>query len=204
MPIAFACSAFSGNSVTMIARITAEATAPPIPWTKRPAISIPWLVEAAAEDRGGGEQDEPGEEDFLAPDEIAHPPGEQQEAAEGDQVGVDHPREVALGEVQVALNRGQRDVHDRRVEHHHQLAEAQHPERDPAAALAARCLGGGGVAGFELICGGAHDVWLPFSSWRGHTIAWIILVIGMIYIKFIIVAKMTTNAEWCKITRDGC
>jgi hypothetical protein len=47
-------------------------------------------------------------------------------------------------------------------------------------------------------------VWLPFSLWRGHTIAWIILVIGIIYIKFIIVAKMTTNAKWCKITRDGC
>jgi len=40
--------------------------------------------------------------------------------------------------VQVVLNRGQRDVHDRRVQHHHQLAEAQHRKRDPAAALALR------------------------------------------------------------------
>ena len=41
-PIAFACSRGSGNMVTIMPRITAEATAPPAPWTKRAAISIPW------------------------------------------------------------------------------------------------------------------------------------------------------------------
>jgi hypothetical protein len=105
------------------------------PLDEAPGDQHPLVGGQTAEDRGGREQDEPREEDFLAPNEITHPAGEQQKAAEGDQVGVDHPSEVALGEVQVALDRGQRDVHDRRVEHHHQLAEAQHRERDPAAAL---------------------------------------------------------------------
>ncbi len=169
-------------------------------------------VRDAAEHRGGSEQDQPGEEDFLAADQIAHPSSEQQEAAEGDQIRVDHPREVALGEVQVVLDRGQRDVDDRRVEHHHQLAEAQHSQCDPAAALAAPCglrrARAGRIepicGGAELICGGAHDDVAPFGLWRGHTIARIILVVGMVYIKFIIVAKVTTDAKWCKITLHGC
>ena len=41
MPIALACSALAGNSVTMIARITLEATAPPTPCSRRATISIP-------------------------------------------------------------------------------------------------------------------------------------------------------------------
>ena len=45
-PIARACSEPPGNSVTMIARITLEATAPPTPCKKRAAISIVWLVAA--------------------------------------------------------------------------------------------------------------------------------------------------------------
>ena len=46
-PIAFAWCAGSGNIVTIIPRITAEASAPPMPWTKRAPISISWLWEAA-------------------------------------------------------------------------------------------------------------------------------------------------------------
>jgi hypothetical protein len=42
-PSALARSAGAGNSVTMIAMITEEATAPPMPWTKRAEISSPWL-----------------------------------------------------------------------------------------------------------------------------------------------------------------
>jgi hypothetical protein len=41
MPIAFAISRGCGNIVTIIPRITAELIAPPMPWTKRAAISTP-------------------------------------------------------------------------------------------------------------------------------------------------------------------
>jgi hypothetical protein len=37
--------------------------------------------------------------------------------------------------VQVALDRGQRDVHDRVVEHDHEQREAHRAERPPAAVL---------------------------------------------------------------------
>jgi hypothetical protein len=42
-PIALACSRGSGNIVTIMPRITAEVIAPPMPCTKRAAISADWL-----------------------------------------------------------------------------------------------------------------------------------------------------------------
>ena len=45
-PKALACSSGFGKSVTIMARMTAELTAPPTPWTKRAAISIGWLKES--------------------------------------------------------------------------------------------------------------------------------------------------------------
>jgi hypothetical protein len=85
--------------------------------------------------RGEREQHEAAEKDALAPDQVAEPAREQQEAAERDHVRVDDPGQVRLREVQVALDRRQRDVHNRRVEDHHQLAQADDRERYPAAPI---------------------------------------------------------------------
>ena len=63
------------------------------------------------------------------------PAGQEQQAAEGDEERVDDPGQVALAEVEVLLDRGQRDVHDRDVEHDHQLRQADDGERGPAAAI---------------------------------------------------------------------
>ena len=60
------------------------------------------------------------------------PAAEQQQAAERQRVGGDDPLAVVVGEAEVGLRRRQRDVHDRRVEHDHQLGEAEHGE-DPAS-----------------------------------------------------------------------
>ena len=43
---------------------------------------------------------------------------------------------VALAEVEVLLDRGQGNVHDRDVEHDHQLRQADHGQRGPAAPMA--------------------------------------------------------------------
>ena len=94
----------------------------------------------AAQDRRGREQDQSGEEDALAPDEVAEPAGEQEQPAERDQVRVHDPREARLREAEVALDRRQRDVHDRLVEDDHEEARAQDDQRDPAVAVA---VGGG-------------------------------------------------------------
>jgi hypothetical protein len=100
-----------------------------------------------AEQRGADEHGEPDQEDAPLPDQVAEAAGEQEEAAERDQVGVDHPGEVALREAEIVLDRRQRDVHDRRVEDDHQHPEAEHVQRQPASAV----FGWGGLVGTHLI-----------------------------------------------------
>ena len=146
-PIALACSRGSGNIVTIMPRITAEVSAPPTPCTKRAPISAPWLGRDRAHDGGGREDGEAGEEDAALADQVAEAARQQQQSTEGDQVGVDDPGEVALAEAEVVLDRGQRDVHDRGIQHDHQHAHAQHHEGDPARAVCGRLLLGGGDGG---------------------------------------------------------
>ena len=67
-----------------------------------------------AEQRGGGEDRQPDEEDAALAEQVAEPAGEQQQAAEGDQVGVDDPGQARLREAEVVLDRGQGDVDDGR------------------------------------------------------------------------------------------
>ena len=69
----------------------------------------------------------------LAAEEVAEAAAEQQQAAERERVGGDDPLAGVVGEAEVVLRDGQRDVHDRRVEHDHQLGDAEQRE-DPASA----------------------------------------------------------------------
>ena len=69
------------------------------------------------------------------PEEVAQPPTEQEEAAEGEQVGVDDPRERLLREPEVLSDRRQRDTDDRDIEHDHQVAQAEDEECEPAGAV---------------------------------------------------------------------
>ena len=121
--------------MTIIPSTTAEVSAPPAPWTKRAPISTPWLWASAHSTDARGEDGEADQEDPPLADQVAEAPGQQQQAAERDQVGVDHPGEVALREAEVVLDRGQRDVHDRRVDHDHQHGGAEHIQRHPAVAI---------------------------------------------------------------------
>jgi hypothetical protein len=89
----------------------------------------------ATEERRDRERDESGEKHALAADEVADAAGQEQQAAEADEEGVDDPGQVALAEVKVLLDRGQRDVHDRDVEHDHELRQADDGERGPPAAV---------------------------------------------------------------------
>ena len=92
-------------------------------------------VGQAAGERGEREQRDAEQEQPAVAVEVAEPAAEQQEAAEGQHVGVDHPDQRGLGEAEVGPDRRQRDVHDRRVEHDHQVAEAQHDQGQPALPL---------------------------------------------------------------------
>jgi hypothetical protein len=101
--------------------------------------------------------------------------------------------------VQFTLDRGQGNVHDRRVEDHHQLAEAEHAKRDPAAplALALGLLAGASLEGSQLLgCGGggAHQLLLPGCAVE-NTIAGIIIGAEMI------VRVMRIATTWYNLAR---
>jgi hypothetical protein len=113
----------------------------------------------AAKRRGDRENEQPEQENAPASQEVAEPSGEQQQASEHDEEGVDHPRQVALGEMQVALDRRQGDIHDCHIEHDHQLREADNRETHPAAAFDGRSERGG--------CGHLDPNWLRRIRGRG-------------------------------------
>ena len=65
--------------------------------------------------------------------EVAEAAAQEEEAAAGEQVGVDDPDQRRLAEAEVGADRRQRDVDDRHVEHDHEDAEADDAEGEPAA-----------------------------------------------------------------------
>jgi hypothetical protein len=89
----------------------------------------------AADQGGEREERQADEEHPLAAEDVAGTPAEQQEAAEGDCVGSDHPLQAGLREVQATPDRRQRDVDDRDVEHRHEERDADECERLPAARI---------------------------------------------------------------------
>ena len=64
----------------------------------------------------------PDGEHALAAAVVGDPAAEEQQTAERQRVGRDHPLTVGDRDVQGVLRRGQCDRHDGRVQHHHQLA----------------------------------------------------------------------------------
>ena len=96
-------------------------------------------VGEAANERGEREQRQADQEDPFAPEQVGHPPAEQEEAAERDRVGGDHPLHRLLLDVEVDLDRRDRDVDDRDVEDGHEERGAHDCEGQPAAV---GCLGG--------------------------------------------------------------
>ena len=57
---------------------------------------MPWLSARPQTSEATREDASPAEEDAAAADQVAEPAGEQQQAAEGDQVGVDDPGEARV------------------------------------------------------------------------------------------------------------
>ena len=89
-------------------------------------------LRGAADGRRAGEAQQPGDERPFAAEQVGDAPAEQQQAAEREGVGGDHPLAVVVGEVELLLGRWERDVHDRHVEHHQQLGDADDGEDQPA------------------------------------------------------------------------
>ena len=97
------------------------------------ADQLPRLLRDAAEQGRGGKADGGHDEGPLAAPEIRDPSAKQQEGAEGQGVGRDHPGTRRVTDAHLDLETRQRQVHDRAVEHHHKLREGQEHQRPPAA-----------------------------------------------------------------------
>jgi hypothetical protein len=117
----------------------------------------------AAHERGAGEHDEAGDEDAATAEQVGHPPSKEQETAVGEDVAVDDPLQTLLRETEVALDRGESDVEDRRVEDVHELDETeQDQDRDASPRRKRRGVfhSRGGHGSRIGLCG--HDRGSPF------------------------------------------
>src|SRR3954453_21823595 len=121
-------SAPSEKVLVTIDSAAGETSAAPRPGRARArsaAVQPRLRLREAAEQRREREDDEADHEELAAAQEVGQAAAEQQEAAEGERVGVDHPGEVVLGEVQRAPDGGQRDVDDGGVEDDDELRHRQ-------------------------------------------------------------------------------
>ena len=84
-----------------------------------------------AEERADREEDQAGHEDTPATEDVGGAAAEQQEASEHECVGRDHPLQIGLRESEIGLDRGKSNVHDRDVEHDHELDGTQKRQSEP-------------------------------------------------------------------------
>ena len=120
------------NACAISASEVANIIAPPMPCKPRARFSNSGVVGEAAEQRGDGEDAEADHEHPPPPEQVGERAGRQQQRGERQRVGVDDPLQVGEAGVQVALDVGQRDVHDRDVEQQH---EGRHADGDQRPAL---------------------------------------------------------------------
>ena len=77
--------------------------------------------------------DEADHEHEPPADTVGERAAREQQRGERERVGVDHPLQVAEVGAEVALDRGQRDVHDRDVEQQHERRRAYGDQGPPLA-----------------------------------------------------------------------
>jgi hypothetical protein len=94
-----------------------------------------------ARKRRGREQQQPDDEHPSPAEKVARPAAQQQQSAEGQRVGIGDPLQTAAGESKCRLNVRQCHIHDRRVEHDHELGSRDDEQRH--AEMAAAALGAG-------------------------------------------------------------
>ena len=98
--------------VVSTASAVGASSAPNAPCSARAADEQLERAGGAAERRGDGEADEADDEGALAAHQVGEAAAEQEQAGEGERVGGDDPLALAVGEAEVGLGRGERDVHD--------------------------------------------------------------------------------------------
>ena len=95
--------------------------AAPAPWTSRAAISSRVGCREPAQQRAGDKHAGAEEEHPAPPEDVRGATGDQQQPAEGEEVGVQDPGGSDGRQAEVGRDGRQRDVQDAGVEHHHEL-----------------------------------------------------------------------------------
>ena len=144
MPNALARSCGSVKVVASRDSAAGASIAANTPWSGAGADEQLEALRGAAERGCTGEAEQAGDERPLAAEEVGDPAAEQQQAAERERVGGDDPLALVVGEAEVLLGGGERDVDDRHVEHDQQLGDADDREDQPAAVVMGICRGGMG------------------------------------------------------------
>jgi hypothetical protein len=116
-----------------------------------------------AQERRGAEDEHPQDEEATSSVQVARPAAQDQETAEGQGVQRHDVLEVRLAQAEIRPQRRQGDVHDRRVEHDHELGGAEQEQRGSAVAGAAA----GVVDGGRQWVDGGHVVSPVARSRRG-------------------------------------
>ena len=130
VPIARPRSA-SAKVALMMARLPGTRKAAPSPCSARPAMRIRGEVASPHTIDAVGEEQHAGEKHALASELVAKRSADEDQRAEKQRVGFNHPLHVADRGMKVGLERGQRDVDDRAVEKRHARAEHRRRERPP-------------------------------------------------------------------------
>ena len=145
----------SGKVTAISDSAVGAANAPPTPCAARAASSQAWLVANPPSREASENSTMPAMKTRRRPEQVAGPAAEQQQAAEGQGIGIDDPLKVAAGEAERALDVRQGHVDDGRVEHDHELCRRDDGEGQAQPSRRACCRGGGRLRGTDL-CGG-HD-----------------------------------------------
>ena len=117
---------FPGKVTTSNVRPVAEAIAAPIPCTASGADEDGLRRGEAPHERGGGEGDEPDDEEPLATIDVGGAAAEEKAAGESQPVGADYPLGICERDPELHPHRRQGDLHYREIQDDHELC--QHDE----------------------------------------------------------------------------
>ena len=131
----------SAKVVVSSASVDGAAIAAPMPCSCAGAEQPCLRLREAAEQGGADEQAEPGDEDAAPAEQVAQACAEQQQAAEGQRVGVLHPGQPGGREAEIGVDLGKGGDDDRRVEHDHQL-DGEDDREDDGGGFRGGCEGG--------------------------------------------------------------
>ena len=134
IPIALPRS-WAGNVAVRIESVDGMMNAPPMPISAAHRDQQLGRAGERGAERAEAEDEQAERQRALAAEAVAERAGGQQHAGEHEHVDVDDPLQLRGGRVEIALERGQRDVEDRVVEPDHEQRQAQDGERPPAAGV---------------------------------------------------------------------